>query len=642
MCGIVGVAYRDPARTVAPETIRAMCGAIRHRGPDDEGIALAGHAGIGMRRLSIIDLAGGAQPIANEDGRSAIVCNGEIYNYKELRTALAARGHRFRTGSDVETILHLYEDTGPAAASYLRGMFAAALWDERSDSLWLVRDRFGIKPLYYVAGPWGIAFASELKALVAAGFTSRSLDLEAVDAFCQLGYVPAPATPFADVKKLEPGHWLLWRGTGTLTVRRYWDLPASDAVSIPDDLPERVRSWLDESVTAHLVSDVPVAAFLSGGIDSSSVVTSMARGGTRGDVPHVFTARYFGAGAEASNEAGFASRLAERYGMQLTLVDIRPDVRDLLEPIATALDEPLADDSAIPSWLLCAAVGRSYKVALTGLGGDELFAGYRRHTGLLALERYGRLPGALRVLAARAGQALPDWKSGDGLAVDRVKRFLRSGASDGSPASRYLGMVSRHADRERALLYTPALRHVIERGSVRQRFETLARGRSGLDAALALDYRTFLPDDILALSDRLAMAHGLEIRVPFVDHRLVEHIFPLPARAKIGRRWTLKQLLKRAVAPRLLPEQLTSPKRGFVGPTAAWLRHELRAVLEDELSADRLARLGLFDGRTVTRLIHEHQSRRHNRETILWALLTFSVWHRVYVESPASRFQEAA
>ncbi|HET9707980.1 MAG TPA: asparagine synthase-related protein, partial [Gemmatimonadales bacterium] len=195
---------------------------------------------------------------------------------------------------------------------------------------------------------------------------------------------------------------------------------------------------------------------------------------------------------------------------------------------------------------------------------------------------------------------------------------------------------------ERAALYTPALRQVIEHGTARRRFEALARGRVGLDAALALDYQTFLPDDILALSDRLAMAHGLEIRVPFVDHRLVEHVFPLPAQAKIGRRWTLKQLLKRAVAPRLLPEQLTSPKRGFVGPTAAWLRHELRPVLEDELSADRLARLGLFDGRTVTRLVREHQSRRHNRETILWALLTFSVWHRVYVESPASRFREAA
>ena len=640
MCGIVGVAYRDPARAVAPETIRAMCGAIRHRGPDDEGIAIAGRAGIGMRRLSIIDLAGGAQPIANEDGRLAIVCNGEIYNYKELRQALAGRGHRFRTGSDVETILHLYEDTGPAAASYLRGMFAAAIWDAHTDSLWLVRDRFGIKPLYYVAAPWGIAFASELKALVAAGFTTRSLDIAALDAFCQLGYVPAPSTPFADVKKLEPGHWLLWRGTGALSVRRYWDLPTDRATEIPADLPERVRGWLDESVTAHLVSDVPVAAFLSGGIDSSSIVTSMVR--STGVAPHVFTARYFGAGAGASDETGFASRLAERHGMDLTLVDIRPDVRDLLEPIAWALDEPLADDSAIPSWLLCAAVGRDYKVALTGLGGDELFAGYRRHTGLLALERYGRLPRAVRAAAAHAGRALPDWSGGDGLAVDRVKRFLRSGAGEGSAATRYLDIVSRHSDRERAALYAPALRHVIERATARGRFEALAGGRSGLDAALALDYRTFLPDDILALSDRLAMAHGLEIRVPFVDHRLVEHIFPLPDRAKIGTRRTLKDLLKRSMASRLLPEQLTAPKRGFVGPTAAWLRHELRPVLDDELSADRLTRLGLFDGRTVTRLVHEHQTRRHNRETILWALLTFSVWHRVYVESPASRFREAA
>ena len=639
MCGIVGIVYRDPGRRVAPEILKAMCGAIRHRGPDDEGTLLAGSAGLGMRRLSIIDLAGGMQPIANEDGRLAVVCNGEIYNYRELRAGLTGRGHRFRTHSDVETILHLYEEVGPAASERLRGMFAAAVWDGAAHTLWLARDRFGIKPLYYIAGPCGFAFASELKALVAAGLTTRLLDWDSLDQFCQLGYLPAPATPFQDVHKLEPGHWLLWRDSGELTVQRYWSLPANDPAPVPHDLPRRVTQWLDESVAAHLVSDVPVAAFLSGGIDSSSIVASMVQAG--GVSPQVFTARYFGSGAEGSNEAAYAQRLADRYGVRLSLVDIRPDLSDVFEPIAWALDEPIADDSALPTWLLCAAVGGAYKVALTGLGGDELFAGYRRHIGVLAAERYSRLPHGLRAAAARLGAAVPDW-GGNGLTIDRMKRFLRVGTARDTAAGRYLGFVSRLADAERRALYAPALGELVERASVRRRFERLAEGRTGLDAALALDYRTFLPDDILALSDRLGMAHALELRVPFVDHELVEHIYPLPQAAKIGRSWARKRLLKEAVASRLLPEQLRARKRGFVGPTAAWLRHELRPILVDELSSDRVARLGYFDSRTVARLVREHLSRRHNREAILWALLSFSVWHRLYVESPASRFREAA
>ncbi|HEY6223521.1 MAG TPA: asparagine synthase (glutamine-hydrolyzing), partial [Gemmatimonadales bacterium] len=449
MCGIVGIVYRDPGRRVAPETLAAMRDAIRHRGPDDEGALLDGSAGLGMRRLSIIDVAGGMQPIASGSGRLTLVCNGEIYNYRELRASLVGRGHRFRTHSDVETILHLYEDVGPAAAERLRGMFAAAVWDGAARTLWLARDRFGIKPLYYVARPWGVAFASELKALLAADLTTRVLDWEALDEFCQLGYVAAPATPFQDVRKLEPGHWLLWRETGELIVQRYWSLPAGGGAWVPDDLPRRVAHWLDESVAAHMVSDVPVAAFLSGGIDSSSVVASMVH--VAAASPQVFTARYFGSGAASSNEAAAARQLADRYGVRLSLVDIRPELRDVLEPIAWALDEPIADDSAIPTWLLCAAVGGSHKVALTGLGGDELFAGYRRHIGLLAAERYGRLPSGVRRAAAGLGGAVPDW-GGNGLAIDRMKRFLRAGATSDTAPGRYLGLVSRLADDERRAL----------------------------------------------------------------------------------------------------------------------------------------------------------------------------------------------
>jgi len=634
MCGIVGVVHREAEPPVGPAVIRTMCRAIRHRGPDDEGLFVSGQVGLGMRRLSIIDLAGGRQPIASEDGSKVIVFNGEIYNYRELRADLIQRRHVFRTASDTEAIVHLYEEAGPAAVERLRGMFAFALWDAEHRSLCLARDRFGIKPLYYVVAPWGLAFASELKALVAAGLTGRELDWEALDAYFQLGYIPAPASPFRDVRKLPPGHWLMWHPTGEVQVHQYWDLPRHAAAAPPE--PERrVLEWLDESVAAHLISDVPVAAFLSGGLDSSAVVASMAIAAQGADaVPQAFTARYSGSGAAAADETPLARQLASRYGVKLNVVDITPDVRDTFEPIVRALDEPHADDSAIPTWALSQAVGSSHKVALTGIGGDELFAGYRRHLGLVAAERYARVPRALRRAAARVAHLLPD-SAGRGLTIDRLKRFLRVG--DAGTAERYLDLLSRADDTLRLPLYAPDLRGAIGGNSARTHFRRLHRdgpARDPLAAALYFDYRTYLADDILALSDRLSMAHSLEIRVPFVDHELVEKVFPLPARVKVGR-WEHKQLLRRALAARLPSEHFQAPKRGFVGPTAAWLRHELRPLLEDELSAGRTRRLGYFDAPALTRLLADHFSRRHNREGILWALLCFSTWHRIYLEQPA-------
>ena len=637
MCGIVGIVHRDPGQPVDSGVIRAMCRAIRHRGPDDEGVFVQGQVGLGMRRLSIIDLGGGRQPMTNEDGSKVIVFNGEIYNYRALRHELSDRRHQFRTASDTETVVHLYEEAGPAAVERLRGMFAFAIWDESTRSLLLARDRFGIKPLYYTATAWGLAFASELKALVSAGLTARELDWEALDTYFQLGYIPAPASPFRDVRKLPPGHWLLWRPNGELLVHQYWDLPRRPAPA-PAEPERRVLEWLDESVAAHLISDVPVAAFLSGGLDSSAVVASMALAArAAGEVPQAFTARYHGAGANAADETGLASRLAERYGVRLNVVDITPDVRDTFEPIVRALDEPHADDSAIPTWSLSQAVAGSHKVALTGIGGDELFAGYRRHLGLGAAERYARLPAGLRRTAARLAHLLPDSAGGGGLAVDRLKRFLRVG--DDGTAERYLDLISRADDALRRRLYAAELRGAIGGDAARDRFRRLHQDgparHDPLTSALYLDYRTYLPDDILALSDRLSMAHSLEIRVPFVDHRLVEQVFPLPTALKVGR-GEHKWLLKRALAGRLPPGHLRAPKRGFVGPTAAWLRHELRPLLEDELSADRVRRLGYFDADALQRLLDDHFSRRHNREGILWALLCFSTWHRIYLEQPHS------
>jgi len=628
MCGIVGLVHRDPARPVSYALIARMCEAIRHRGPDDEGFHVEGAVGLGMRRLSIIDLAGGRQPVYNEDKTCAIVFNGEIYNYRELRDGLTARGHVMTTHSDTETIVHLYEEMGERCVEPLRGMFALAIWDSRRQRLLLARDRFGIKPLYVVEAQWGLAFASELKALTAAGLTNRSLDWEALDAFFQLGYIPAPLSPFGDVRKLEPGFSLTWeRGKGA-TRRRYWDLP-KERREAPRDVEEQVVAWLDESVRAHLVSDVPVAAFLSGGLDSSAIVASMA---LAGEVPHAFTARYHGTSAEMADESGLARALVDRYGAKLSIIDVRPELTRIFEPIVAALDEPHADESAIPSWLISEAVGAQYKVALTGTGGDEMFAGYRRHLGLV-LGGYARqVPGPVRRTASALANALPEPRGG-GLGVDRLKRFLRT--EEAEVPDRMLGYFSRLPSLLRTKLYAPGMRDRIPGNAALDRYRS-AHAEGGFDgslsAALYLDYKTYLPDDILALSDRMAMAHSLEIRVPFADHVLLEHVFPLPDRLKVGLGKT-KRLLRRALKGRLPDAHFSAPKRGFVGPTASWLRHELRALVEDELSETRLGRLGYFNAGTVGEIQRDHYERRHNREGILWELLCFGVWHRVYVET---------
>jgi asparagine synthase (glutamine-hydrolysing) len=412
--------------------------------------------------------------------------------------------------------------------------------------------------------------------------------------------------------------------------RRYWDLP-KERVAAPPDAEERVLAWLDDSVKAHLVSDVPVAAFLSGGLDSSAVVASMA---LSGEVPHAFTARYHGSSAELADESGLARALADRYGAKLSVIDVRPEVTRIFEPIVTALDEPHADESAIPSWLISEAVGAQYKVALTGTGGDEMFAGYRRHIGLLVGGYASRVPAPLRRTASAMANALPEpW--GGGLGVDRLKRFLRTG--EGEAPDRLLGYFSRLPAQLRATLYAPAVRDVVPGNAALERFRAVHRdgGFDGsLSAALYLDYKTYLPDDILALSDRMAMAHSLEIRVPFADHRLLEQVFPLPDRLKVGL-GKAKRLLRRALRERLPRAHFRAPKRGFVGPTASWLRHELRGMVEDELSEARMRRLGYFDPATVTELMRDHFGRRHNREGMLWELLCFSVWHRVYVDGHA-------
>jgi asparagine synthase (glutamine-hydrolysing) len=622
MCGIAGLLWRDGQRAGDATLVGAMCDALRHRGPDDEGVWADGPAAIGMRRLSIIDLAGGHQPIFNETGRIGVVMNGEIYNYRALREQLLARGHVLRTHSDTEVLVHLYEDYGEHLVEHLRGMFAFAIWDADRGTLLLGRDHFGIKPLYVAEGHGFVAFASELKALVAVGATSREIDGEALDLYLQLGYVPAPWSIFRDVRKLLPAHTLTIRRGESPRQRCYWQLPTG-TVDPGGDVVAYVREALDDAVAAHLVADVPIAAFLSGGIDSSAVVSGMAG---MGYASRAFTARYHGSGAEGTDEVPLARALANRYGLPLTVVDVEPAVQDLLSPICHALDEPLADESAVPTWILSQAVAASYKVVLAGTGGDELFGGYRRHRGLALADRWNRVPPLVRRGVSRLAQAIPEPRNGS-LSITRLKRFVRAG--NGTPVERYADFVGRLGPAEFAAVRPQGRgdRHTAHFGAL----GAPGTADGALRSALRIDYGCYLPDDILALSDRVSSAHSLEVRVPFVDVRLVERLFTLPDHYRI-RGSVQKWVLREAVRPRLTPNHFTAPKRGFVGPTASWLRNEMRAVLEDELAAARMQRLGLFDVRAIGELLQAHTTRRANHESTLWALMVFSLWHGHYVE----------
>ena len=634
MCGIVGLVYSDASRPASPLTVRGMCDAIAHRGPDDEGIFTRGPVGLGMRRLSIIDLSGGHQPVFNEDRSCAIVFNGEIYNYRELREWLRSRGHVMQSNSDTETIVHLYEELGEKCVERLRGMFAFAIWDANRQRLFLARDRFGIKPLYVSSGPDGLAFSSELKALHRSGLTRRELDWVAMESVFRVGYIPAPRTPFVGVRKLEPGHTLVWEADGRERVTRYWDVPTSRAHPIPG-AEEYVLEQLDEAVRAHLVADVPVAAFLSGGLDSSAVVSSMA---LAGNGAHAFTVRYRGSGARGADESALAAELARRYGAQLTIVDVEPDVRSIFERIVHALDEPHADESSVPTWLLCERVAADYKVALVGTGGDELFAGYRRHFALGLAAAWQRFPGSVRSAASAVAARMPESRGG-ALRVTRLKRFLRS--TGDSLASRYLSLQDKLGG---IPLFAGAMQEDVNAEYARATFERhgdAAPSDGLIRPALYLDYKTYLPDDLLHLADRISMAHSLELRVPFVDHALVEAIFPIPDRTRVGA-MRPKALLRRALRSRLPEAHFRAPKRGFTGPTAMWLRNELAEMLADELSAERMRRLGYFDPVVVDQLRREHMERRQNHSGTLWALLSFSVWHRCFMENAETGVELAA
>ena len=620
MCGIVGNLNFEQTELVNPRLMRLMCSTLTHRGPDDEGVYVDRNVGLGMRRLSIIDLDGGAQPISNEDGSVVVVCNGEIYNYRQWQKTLSSWGHQLSTQSDTEVIVHLYEEFGLDFVNHLRGMFAIALWDKARDMLVLVRDRMGIKPLYYSVRGKKILFGSELKALLAAGM-SREINTQALHDFLSFNYIPGPSTIFSDAKKLQPGSRLVC-ARGQVTVEPYWQLQIG-STHAQRVLPEahyvdRLQYLLRDSVACRLVSDVPLGVFLSGGVDSSALVALM-REVSSGPI------KTFSIGFEDSSysELPYARQIAELFETDHHELLVRPDAVDLLPKLVRFFDEPFADSSAIPTYYLSELARRDVTVALGGDGGDEVFAGYETYLAYKMARYYRRLPGVCRRLAPWAVGKLP--VSHAKISFDyKAKRFLNGAML--LPEQGHFAWKEIFSRDMKDELYA-VTKNVLFEDSFRV-FERELAACSGLPPLSRLQYidqRVYLPDDILVKVDRMSMAHSLELRVPLIDHKLVEFAATVPPEMHL-KGMQKKYLLKRALARRLPGRILNRKKGGFNVPVPGWLRGDLRDYTRDILSDRILRKQGFFNPRYVQKLIDDHNDMKVDYSRNIWGLLIFTLW----------------
>jgi asparagine synthase (glutamine-hydrolysing) len=609
MCGICGIASNRGA--IDPERLRRMSATLYHRGPDSEGTHIGGPVGIAARRLAIIDLDGGDQPIASEDGNVVVVQNGEIYNYRELMHELERAGHTFRTRCDTEVLVHGYEEWGAALWQRLRGMFAVCVWDRRARRLVLARDRFGIKPLYYRDADGELAFSSELDAL-----PQGEIDLDALESFLAFNVVPGPYSIFKGIRKLLPGHTLEW-SDGHVAVERYARTGPLETRHGEDEaeLVEECRARLRDSVRAHLVADVPVGVLLSGGVDSGALTALAAEESSA-------AVRTFSIGFEEASfdELAGARAVAERYGTIHRELVLRPDAALLLPALADAFDEPFADSSALPTYLVSKLASEDVKVALSGEGGDELFGGYHTYVADLLAQRYGRIAALARPLA----ELLPS--STRKASFDyRLKRFTRAAALP--PLERH------HAYKE--IFSADARAELTGRRSTfdplagyRERFAG-TEGHELLTRLQDVDFGLYLVDDLLTKTDRASMAWSLEARVPFMDTVVSNFAFSLPVRHKV-RGFSKKRLLRDAVAP-LLPQQIVQGrKRGFSIPAAAWLRGGLEPFARETLSS--VGRQGILDERAALRVLDVHVSGREDLSRQLWGLLSFTLWYERHVE----------
>ncbi len=629
MCGIAGCVHAD-GRAADPALVERMCAALEHRGPDARGIHAAGPAGLGIQRLRVVDVEGGDQPLYNEDRTVAVVLNGEIYNFRELRRRLEAAGHRFRTDGDTETIVHLYEEEGVDCVRSLDGMFAFALWDESRQRLLVARDRVGKKPLFYSLRAGTLSFASELRALLQDDEVPRDVDEQALDCYLAYGYIPAPLSAFRAVRKLPPATSMVYEG-GRVTLERYWRLDYGHKHAVADarELHAPLRETLSRAVRRRLVADVPLGAFLSGGIDSSAVVAAMAR--ETSEPVRTFS---IGFDSERFDELEHARLIAERFGTEHEELQVRPDAISIAPRIARHYGEPFADSSAIPSFYLAEMTRRHVTVALNGDGGDESFAGYTRYAANVLAARLERVPLPLRRLGAGLAARLPE-SAEEQSARNRIRRLGGSLGLDG-PA-RYERYVSLFDSDQRARLYSDEYRAAL--GGTDVVAEAIAEpwreasGASRLDQLLEVDVRTYLPGDLLTKIDIATMAHSLEARSPFLDPEMMQFAAAIPAPMKL-QGMEKKVILRDALRAWLPDSILDRPKQGFSVPLAEWLRGDLREYSRDLLLDQASFSRARFRPGAVQELLDGHLAGQDHSQRI-WALLMLEQW-RAEVLEPAS------
>ena len=638
MCGIAGFMLPQPvlARADIEARLWTMIGTLRHRGPDDEGVWTDGLGALAHARLSIIDLSpAGHQPIASAGGEVWLTYNGEIYNFVELRKELAAAGYVFRSRTDSEVIVNGWHAWGPRLFGRLRGMFALALWDRRSRRLVLARDRVGKKPLYYARTEQAFLFGSEIKALLAWPGLARVPNLGAIDHYLTLQYVPSPETAFAGVKRLPPAHYLVvdsdaeggWQEPQPV---RYWELPEPQSARAPPhpaDLQRELIARLEEAVRLRMMADVPLGAFLSGGVDSSAVVAMMARAGA-GPVK-TFS---IGFPAKEYDETRYARMVARRYGTEHEEFIVEPDAVAILPQLVWHYGEPFADPSAIPTYYVSQMARRHVTVALNGDGGDEAFLGYARYRAMRHLDRLDRLPSRGRIALARLC-ALAPRAVGRRLRLPQIRDILAAPIEQ--PERRYAGTIAFFGDSDKAAGYGEAMRGQLAHSALDLLAPYFAQAESLVAGANWADFHTYLPDDLMVKVDVASMAHGLETRSPLLDHVLLEWAARIPPEVKMAGGRT-KALFKAALAPYLPGEILRRRKMGFGCPIDQWLRRELKDLAYDTLLAPAARERGLMRPGYVERLLDEHCSYHANHHTRLWALLMLELWYRTWIDGAAA------
>ena len=621
MCGICGILYLNNDQKADASLLESMTNTMTHRGPDDIGLHIDGRLGFGMRRLSVIDLVTGHQPIHSEDKSIHVILNGEIYNFQELRSDLEARGHRFYTKSDTESIVHLYEEYGQECVQKLRGMFAFAVWDNKRQTLFIARDRLGVKPLYYYKGNGVFLFASEIKAFLKYRPMSKDINCAALDEYLTYQYIPAPNTIFENVHKLLPAHTITVKNND-MKIERYWKADFSSETSLSqEDCVKTLGNLLEQSVKMRLISDVPLGVFLSGGLDSSGIVAIMSKFSSK---PVKTYSVGFDVGGLRHNELEYAKLVAKRFGCDHHEIMAKADMAHTLPKIIEHLDEPMSDAACVPVYFMSQLARESVTVVLTGEGADELFGGYIYYG-------YGRLQNIYRFIPRlvreemieRVFKALPKYTPG--------KNYIKKLSLD--PYQRYMGWNAVFKPEEKDGLYGPGLKNILlkDEGWNRLYWYFADKKADPLEILLNFDINVLLPDDFLMKTDRMSMAHSLEARVPYLDHKLVEFAMSLPADLKV-RKATEKFILKKAYEG-ILPKSIVDRKKhGFDVPIAYWLKNELKGMTDELLSDENIKKRGYFNPGYIRQLIKEFRAGKNVSPRKIWNLMSLELWHQIFID----------